>query len=123
ARPRGRRAEVLARPHRDRREPGVDDGRRRGAVAARVRRRARDLPAQLAVRDGSLRGQGLGGARQGGVRAAAGARARRAGRGLDGRDRKSTRLNSSHVAISYAVFCLKKKTNTTNPPSRSPTTT
>src|SRR5690625_6941428 len=26
-----------------------------------------------------------------------------------GRDRKSTRLNSSHVATSYAVFCLKKK--------------
>src|SRR5215510_139778 len=26
-----------------------------------------------------------------------------------GRNRKSTRLNSSHVAISYAVFCLKKK--------------
>src|SRR5436309_11527803 len=31
---------------------------------------------------------------------------------LHGReDRKSTRLNSSHVKISYAVFCLKKKTN------------
>src|SRR5690625_6068956 len=29
------------------------------------------------------------------------------------RDRKSTRLNSSHVAISYAVFCLKKKNNDT----------
>src|SRR5437870_8096171 len=29
-------------------------------------------------------------------------------------DRKSTRLNSSHVAISYAVFCLKKKTNKTS---------
>src|SRR5690625_6850025 len=28
-----------------------------------------------------------------------------------GKDRKSTRLNSSHVAISYAVFCLKKKRN------------
>src|SRR5690625_6062320 len=28
------------------------------------------------------------------------------------RDRKSTRLNSSHVAISYAVFCLKKKKHT-----------
>src|SRR5690625_5896953 len=28
---------------------------------------------------------------------------------LSGADRKSTRLNSSHVAISYAVFCLKKK--------------
>src|SRR4051794_41219496 len=27
----------------------------------------------------------------------------------DGRDRKSTRLNSSHPSISYAVFCLKKK--------------
>src|SRR5436190_8749679 len=27
------------------------------------------------------------------------------------RDRKSTRLNSSHTVISYAVFCLKKKTN------------
>src|SRR5690625_6835026 len=27
-------------------------------------------------------------------------------------DRKSTRLNSSHVAISYAVFCLKKKKST-----------
>src|SRR3712207_7238352 len=32
-------------------------------------------------------------------------------------DRKSTRLNSSHANISYAVFCLKKKKNTT---SRSP---
>src|SRR5215510_12187576 len=30
-------------------------------------------------------------------------------------DRKSTRLNSSHVAISYAVFCLKKKKKQTQP--------
>src|SRR5438034_6219717 len=30
------------------------------------------------------------------------------------RDRKSTRLNSSHTVISYAVFCLKKKKNTTS---------
>src|SRR3712207_8780123 len=30
--------------------------------------------------------------------------------GLDEQDRKSTRLNSSHANISYAVFCLKKKT-------------
>src|SRR5438067_10099087 len=29
-------------------------------------------------------------------------------------DRKSTRLNSSHVSISYAVFCLKKKKNKIN---------
>src|SRR5256885_7925353 len=31
------------------------------------------------------------------------------GPGARGRDRKSTRLNSSHLVISYAVFCLKKK--------------
>src|SRR5690606_41307425 len=35
------------------------------------------------------------------------------GRGQQGLDRKSTRLNSSHVKTSYAVFCLKKKKNTT----------
>src|SRR5256886_5618795 len=35
-------------------------------------------------------------------------------------DRKSTRLNSSHSQISYAVFCLKKKTNTKSQPT--PTT-
>src|SRR5215475_15232675 len=37
------------------------------------------------------------------------------GRGAEqvgARDRKSTRLNSSHVKISYAVFCLKKKKTT-----------
>src|SRR5438067_6780128 len=33
------------------------------------------------------------------------------------RDRKSTRLNSSHVSISYAVFCLKKKTQCDNSPN------
>src|SRR2546427_4120420 len=32
-------------------------------------------------------------------------------------DRKSTRLNSSHSQISYAVFCLKKKKPKTRPPS------
>src|SRR5688572_30923291 len=31
-------------------------------------------------------------------------------------DRKSTRLNSSHSQISYAVFCLKKKKQNTKPP-------
>src|SRR2546427_4593576 len=38
------------------------------------------------------------------------------GAGLDERlgDRKSTRLNSSHSQISYAVFCLKKKKKTKN---------
>src|SRR5437773_5622117 len=31
------------------------------------------------------------------------------GQNVDAVDRKSTRLNSSHITISYAVFCLKKK--------------
>src|SRR3989454_3372078 len=35
--------------------------------------------------------------------------ARADGDGLERQDRKSTRLNSSHLVISYAVFCLKKK--------------
>src|SRR5256885_12095443 len=47
------------------------------------------------------RGAGAGGAGGGGQAAAL----RAHGRG----DRKSTRLNSSHLVISYAVFCLKKK--------------
>src|SRR5262245_62879394 len=34
--------------------------------------------------------------------------------GGNSRDRKSTRLNSSHLGISYAVFCLKKKKPTTD---------
>src|SRR2546426_3601638 len=41
---------------------------------------------------------------QGGIR-----RPRRAAEGTSIVDRKSTRLNSSHLVISYAVFCLKKK--------------
>src|SRR5205814_4155030 len=73
-----------------RREPadlsgdGQDDGevRRRGPAAARRRRRVSDA--------GWVRVDQRGGA---------------------GADRKSTRLNSSHLGISYAVFCLKKKTN------------
>src|SRR5690349_22418373 len=37
-------------------------------------------------------------------------------------DRKSTRLNSSHVEISYAVFCLKKKKHTNNATTSRPST-
>src|SRR3989454_6800012 len=43
----------------------------------------------------------------------AGQRERRGQDGLE--DRKSTRLNSSHLVISYAVFCLKKKKNQFGP--------
>src|SRR5437762_8857565 len=49
------------------------------------------------------------------VGAAAGVALRRSGRPHRGIDRKSTRLNSSHRCISYAVFCLKKKNNDSLP--------
>src|SRR5438067_12601293 len=42
-------------------------------------------------------------------------RAQRGDRGSWRSDRKSTRLNSSHVSISYAVFCLKKKSKQSPP--------
>src|SRR2546426_8399467 len=57
--------------------------------------------AHRSFRDGETRGPVL--ARTGRVLQCA------RGRGHAFRDRKSTRLNSSHLVISYAVFCLKKK--------------
>src|SRR5256885_4100579 len=44
-------------------------------------------------------------------------RCREGGDGRQREDRKSTRLNSSHLVISYAVFCLKKKKQHTIRPS------
>src|SRR5690348_18033733 len=43
------------------------------------------------------------------------------GGGADAADRKSTRLNSSHPSISYAVFCLKKKNQRDPRPTSRPT--
>src|SRR3712207_7555905 len=59
---------------------------------------------------GNALGVGLKGCARGGIAPPGGAEARVA-QGTDqaGQDRKSTRLNSSHANISYAVFCLKKK--------------
>src|SRR2546426_4402149 len=51
------------------------------------------------------------GLRGGGLRAQAAHHSRE-----ESQDRKSTRLNSSHLVISYAVFCLKKKKNAHNRP-------
>src|SRR5439155_26099263 len=67
-----------------------------------------DRPGERVRRDRRREGAGRGGGR---ARASAGRRPRRplgARVRRDRPDRKSTRLNSSHVAISYAVFCLKK---------------
>src|SRR5437899_2234536 len=59
------------------------------------------------VLDGSTRFHAFDDARR--VREPGSVADRDAARLVDDRDRKSTRLNSSHLGISYAVFCLKKK--------------
>src|SRR2546430_5935149 len=74
----------------------ISDGHhdRRGQLAA-----ARKLDELVGLAGRAERGEGIGqGATKGFVDPV--------------RDRKSTRLNSSHSQISYAVFCLKKKTDT-----------
>src|SRR3712207_7427026 len=82
--PISRRPRAGAAPPQDRHEPGHADARPRGR---RAEGRRPDRRAALAAR---VPRQG----RRGEVRRS---------------DRKSTRLNSSHANISYAVFCLKKK--------------
>src|SRR5437867_10162165 len=68
----------------------------------------------LPISADSLRATSPGGSRgRGGCRAPSSPA--RAGRCRRREDRKSTRLNSSHRTISYAVFCLKKKTNQQEP--------
>src|SRR3712207_7890131 len=73
----------------------ADDGAGQGARPA-LHRAGRDA-LDRAVPAGPRRNAQAPGARE------------RPGRPGTGRDRKSTRLNSSHANISYAVFCLKKK--------------
>src|SRR5690349_24108674 len=75
---------------------------RRGAVYPKAYGNRRGNPGAPAGRDGAgpHRGRRLEPAR---------ARLARGGDRGGGADRKSTRLNSMHVEISYAVFCLKKK--------------
>src|SRR5207253_10840983 len=87
-------------------------------------RRSSDLPAIGSGNAGGKRSPGDGARGRGSsgesARVSTGAVARRPGPidcaaalVFEPQDRKSTRLNSSHVATSYAVFCLKKKTATT----------
>src|SRR6266498_4361315 len=79
-------AQDLSRCRPDRLDPGRGDGPRRDRALG-VRRHHRAEPGAGSPAD----------------------RARGAGDPAHRGDRKSTRLNSSHVRISYAVFCLKKK--------------
>src|SRR3712207_7546098 len=74
------------------------------SLAGRHHRREGDAP-RTARREEAARSS-VGGGPAGAVGAAARARP---GGGRLRQDRKSTRLNSSHANISYAVFCLKKK--------------
>src|SRR3989454_7707752 len=70
-----------------------------------ARRGGRAVPADVWRDDGGMGGRA-------GRHLGRTATARHGARG--GRDRKSTRLNSSHLVISYAVFCLKKKKQNCN---------
>src|SRR5690554_4125957 len=100
--------------------PGGPSSGRAGATAGEDRVERARRRGGLA---GAEAGLGLAGGGSGALRRSLGARGTlggQAGRGvvllgqrarrLLAQDRKSTRLNSSHVRISYAVFCLKKKT-------------
>src|SRR5205814_5880566 len=75
-------------------------GRRGGGGASARERSGRPLSDRGGSRGGACPALHSGRVRRG---------ARRSGRGATDPDRKSTRLNSSHLGISYAVFCLKKK--------------
>src|SRR3712207_6855535 len=75
--------------------------RRRFRRAGPARRRAAGDQADRPARTAAVRSRD----------AARGGRGDRLERRAAGIDRKSTRLNSSHANISYAVFCLKKKNN------------
>src|SRR5205807_1902954 len=83
-------------------------------VLARIRRGVRGGAGQAGHPPPRHRPQRCGGeeSARGGSQEAAG-NPPRPRRGIRFRDRKSTRLNSSHLVISYAVFCLKKKIFTT----------
>src|SRR5690625_6816124 len=86
------------------------------AIPSFPTRRSSDLIGAVAQqhRSGPVPGRGLGDVQR---------QLRLAERGqqllLGEGDRKSTRLNSSHVAISYAVFCLKKKKNNSGDANKS----
>src|SRR2546429_4903783 len=80
-------------------------GLRRRIIAGRM------CEGEIAIREGFLlfrRLHWVDGPRRH-VRVRAAGWARNAGAAVQPKDRKSTRLNSSHGYISYAVFCLKKK--------------
>src|SRR5256885_10598425 len=93
---------MIRRPPRSTLFPYTTLFRSGAADAARGRRQGGRVPAGRQRQGPPRRGRGVRPVR-GDRRPADGAE------GRPERDRKSTRLNSSHLVISYAVFCLKKK--------------
>src|SRR2546426_9335627 len=98
---------MIRRPPRSTLFPYTTLFRSRGGKALWRRRELR--PRRARARDGGVRGARARG--RAGVHAdrPAGSPCRVLRDARRGGDRKSTRLNSSHLVISYAVFCLKKK--------------
>src|SRR5256885_6393452 len=84
----------------------------RSITVRRSRRRARDAAPALGQGEERHSSAGAHRGRAGHRQDAPGGGSRRDR--ARGRDRKSTRLNSSHLVISYAVFCLKKKNKRTS---------
>src|SRR5207249_5254117 len=83
-------------------------GDREGGAGEGDRRRLQGAPGRSGA--GAGRPAGAGDGHEGSLAVGEGRHRRHPGpQGGTGGDRKSTRLNSSHVSISYAVFCLKKK--------------
>src|SRR5690349_23012808 len=85
-------------------------------IEDRLGHRAEQMPHAVAFheerpleRSGRNRLEIVGAIEGGGPVIVGGADLLQVGKIVSGQDRKSTRLNSSHVEISYAVFCLKKK--------------
>src|SRR3712207_6968462 len=101
---------MIRRPPRSTLFPYTTLFRSPAAAAGQLVRRGHAAPG-AALRRRPAGGFGRGGAGPAAGRAAGGGRFRPASPGVD---RKSTRLNSSHANISYAVFCLKKKKNNNN---------
>src|SRR5690348_17697224 len=94
---------MLRRPPRSTLFPYTTLFRSRSRIAAAVDDEVATAPSRR------THAPGASGDRTDGGPAAEGERVRPAGHRQGSGDRKSTRLNSSHPSISYAVFCLKKK--------------
>src|SRR5256885_13229399 len=99
---------MIRRPPRSTLFPYTTLFRSRGKMSDKTPKAPEELEQML--KDMEEMSKGIGSKSSGTPPASAHGKAAEGGVPLDFEDRKSTRLNSSHLVISYAVFCLKKKT-------------